>query len=181
MKAFCLGCGEIKEVIVKSEIITEVFEGVEVSYPAQVAYCPECGEMLYVGELHDTNLKQLYNAFRERMNIISLEDIIKLKNKYEISVRNLSKILDFGEHAIENFLEGYIPSQSCSDTMKAVLKSEDLFIKKLNCNKHRISEKAYKQALKGLKKSVYSYENDIISTFSTAYVSYIQEYSLLSA
>ena len=46
MKAFCLGCGEIKEVIVRPQIITEVFEGVEVSYSAQIAYCPACGEKL---------------------------------------------------------------------------------------------------------------------------------------
>lgn len=181
MRAFCEDCGKVKEVVISYKKVVEVFQGVEVEYYAQIACCKGCGAELYVGDLHDDNLKKLYDAYRIRMDIISLDDINKLTKKYDISIRNLSKILDFGEHAIENFLDGYIPSQSCSDTMKDVLRSEDMFKKKLNCNRHRISEKAYKQALKGLTNSVYSYESDIISTFSTAYVSYIQEYSLLSA
>jgi len=63
---FCENCGDIVEFLVREEAITKVIKGKEITYKSKVAFCNECGEELFVGEIRDENLKMLDIAYMEQ-------------------------------------------------------------------------------------------------------------------
>jgi len=63
---FCENCNDIVEFLVREEVITKVIKGKEITYKPKFAFCNECGEELFVGEIRDENLKMLDIAYREQ-------------------------------------------------------------------------------------------------------------------
>ena len=63
---FCENCRDIVEFSVREEAITKVINGKEITYKSKVAFCNECGEELFAGEIRDENLKMLDIAYREQ-------------------------------------------------------------------------------------------------------------------
>ena len=78
---------EIEEVeykIEKREL--KEFRGTQVNTFENVAICNECNQDLYVNKIEDENNERIYKIYREKANIIKAEDIIKLREKYDIRV-----------------------------------------------------------------------------------------------
>lgn len=93
-----------------------VWKRTKLRCPQKTAYCPMCGNEVYVGEVHDFNLFSVYDAYRKAHHIISLEDVKKLVRQYEgtATPQELSIALGLHEDAIDNYLKGYIPSKKIS-------------------------------------------------------------------
>lgn len=91
---FCPDCRldvrfSVREKPDSAELKGEVYE-----FISKTAYCDECGTEVYVPEIEDENLKSLYGAYRQKHNIISLENIQSLPEKYHIGKRPLRYYLD---------------------------------------------------------------------------------------
>ena len=53
--------------------LTGSLKGEDYSYTGKKAICTECGAEVYVAEIEDGNLKALYDTYRQKNGIISLE------------------------------------------------------------------------------------------------------------
>lgn len=62
---FCENCRDMVEFTIREEAITKVIKGKEITYKAKVAFCNECGEEIFVGEIRDQNLKMVDISYRE--------------------------------------------------------------------------------------------------------------------
>ena len=139
---------EIEEVeykIEKREL--KEFRGTQVNTFENVAICNECNQDLYVNKIEDENNERIYKIYREKANIIKAEDIIKLREKYDISQRELTAILGFGKMTINRYERGGIPTKSQSDYIKLLIENEDRFIEKVKeaYENNNITEKTYKK------------------------------------
>ncbi len=146
MREYCPYCG--KEVNYKVEKrMVEEFRGIEINTFENVAICNICGNDLYIGEIEEENNRRVYDLYREKVDIIKPEDIIKLRGKYSISQRELTAILGFGKMTINRYERGGVPTKSQSDYLKLLINNENEFIRKAKeaYENGNITEKTYQK------------------------------------
>ena len=146
MKVYCPYCKEEVEYKIEKRELKE-FRGIEVNTFENVAICNECNQDLYVNKIEDENNERIYKIYREKANIIKAEDIVKLREKYDISQRELTAILGFGKMTINRYERGGLPTKSQSDYIKLLIENEDRFIEKVKeaYENNNITEKTYKK------------------------------------
>lgn len=148
MRVYCPYCKKEVEYKIEKRELKE-FRGIEVNTFENVAICNECNQDLYVNEIEDENNKRIYQIYREKANIIKPEDIIKLREKYDISQRELTSILGFGKMTINRYERGGLPTKSQSDYIKLLIENDDKFIEKVKeaYEKNNINDKTYKKII----------------------------------
>lgn len=146
MRVYCPYCKKEVEYRIEKRDLKE-FRRIEVNTFENVAICNECNQDLYVNKIEDENNERIYKIYREKANIIKAEDIIKLREKYDISQRELTSILGFGKMTINRYERGGLPTKSQSDYIKLLIENDDKFIEKVKeaYEKNNINEKTYKK------------------------------------
>ncbi len=146
MKVYCPYCKKEVEYKIEQRELKE-FRGIEVNTFENVAICNECNQDLYVNKIEDENNERIYKIYREKANIIKAEDIVKLREKYDISQRELTAILGLGKMTINRYERGGLPTKSQSDYIKLLIENEDKFIEKVKeaYENNNITEKTYKK------------------------------------
>ena len=146
MRVYCPYCKKEVEYRIEKRDLKE-FRGIEANTFENVAICNECNQDLYVNKIEDENNERIYKIYREKANIIKAEDIIKLREKYDISQRELTSILGFGKMTINRYERGGLPTKSQSDYIKLLIENDDKFIEKVKeaYEKNNINEKTYKK------------------------------------
>ena len=146
MKVYCPYCKKEVEYKIEKRELKE-FRGIEVNTFENVAICNECNQDLYVNKIEDENNERIYKIYREKANIIKAEDIVKLREKYDISQRELTAILGFGKMTINRYERGGLPTKSQSDYIKLLIENDDKFIEKVKeaYENNNINEKTYKK------------------------------------
>lgn len=146
MKVYCPYCKKEVEYKIEKRELKE-FRGIEVNTFENVAICNECNQDLYVNKIEDENNERIYKIYREKANIIKAEDIVKLREKYDISQRELTAILGLGKMTINRYERGGLPTKSQSDYIKLLIENEDKFIEKVKeaYENNNITEKTYKK------------------------------------
>lgn len=146
MKVYCPYCKKEVEYKIEKRDLKE-FRGIEINTFENVAICNECNQDLYVNKIEDENNERIYKIYREKANIIKAEDIVKLREKYDISQRELTAILGFGKMTINRYERGGLPTKSQSDYIKLLIENEDRFIEKVKeaYENNNITEKTYKK------------------------------------
>lgn len=130
MKKYCPYCKKEVKYNIKEKIV-KTFKGVEIDAMEKVAYCNECKNELYVNELEKENNDKIYELYREKTDIIRPNDIINLREKYNISQRELTAILGFGKMTINRYERGGIPTNAQSDYIKTMIENKESFLKKV--------------------------------------------------
>ncbi len=146
MRVYCPYCKKEVEYYIEKRDIKE-FRGIEINTYENVAVCKECHQDLYVNEIEKKNNARIYEIYRKKANIIKAEDIIKLREKYNISQRELTAILGFGKMTINRYERGGVPTKSQSDYMKLLIENNDKFIEKVEeaYQKNNITKKTYEK------------------------------------
>ena len=148
MRVYCPYCKKEVEYKIEKRDLKE-FRGIEVNTFENVAVCNECNQDLYVNEIENENNERIYKIYREKANIINAEDIIKLREKYDISQRELTSILGFGKMTINRYERGGLPTKSQSDYIKLLIENDDKFIEKVKeaYKKNNINDKTYNKII----------------------------------
>ena len=154
MKVYCPYCRKDVEYKIEKRDIKE-FKGVKINTFENVGTCIECNNDLYINLLERENNDRIYNAYKEKSNIITRKDIIDFRNKYNISQRELTSILGFGKMTINRYERGDIPTKSQSDYLKLLIENEDKFIEKVKdaYSKELITKKTYLKVVNDIVKN----------------------------
>ena len=144
MKHYCPYCNSEQEYSIVKRIFKE-YKGVKVNVEENVPICKKCKNELIINSIEDENLKRIYNKYMEIKNIITPSEIKNLRNRYGISQRELTAILDFGKMTINRYENGSLPSKSHSDYLKLIAKDEYVFFDKVTeaYDTNRISQKTF--------------------------------------
>lgn len=118
---FCEECRDDTHYNIITKEMSGILRGEEYIYSGKEARCDICNSLVYIEEINDYNLKALYDEYRRKHDIISLENIMEIPNKYEIGKRPLSLLLGWGENTFSRYYDGDIPSKEHSDILKKLL------------------------------------------------------------
>ncbi len=144
---FCSECRQDVRFSVREKPDSAELKGEVYEFISKTAYCDECGTEVYVPEIEDGNLKALYDVYRQKQGIISLEDIRAIPEKYNIGKRPLSLLLGWGEQTFSRYYDGDIPAKQYSERLKQVLSDPAYYLSLLEIGKDNLkSEKAYEKS-----------------------------------
>lgn len=144
---FCEHCRKDVLYSEKDRSMSAELKGETYNYIGKTAICDECNNEIFVNEINDYNLHKLYNEFREQNNIISLEKIIEIPEKYSIGKRPLSLLLGWGEQTFTRYYDGDMPSQQYSSTLQKIYEDPKFFLSILESNKEKLkSQSAYEKS-----------------------------------
>ena len=132
---FCEACRKDVAYYTDNAAMKGTLKGEEYSYTGKKAICTECNAEVYVAELEDENLKALYDAYRQKNGIISLEKILEIPQKYNIGKRPFSLLLNWGEMTFSRYCEGDMPTKQYSDTLQRIYNEPDFYLSLLEENK----------------------------------------------
>jgi len=144
MKRYCYHCDNDVEYTVREEEISDNLRGVQINFIAQVAYCNECGNEIYIPELDDENIKKANAEYRKKVGIITTEEIQNILTTYNISGKTLAKLLGWGEATIERYLKGITPLKLYSDELKKLqnpIYMKELYESNKGCLGEQVKEK----------------------------------------
>ncbi|WP_455544527.1 type II toxin-antitoxin system antitoxin SocA domain-containing protein [Intestinibacter sp.] len=148
---FCEVCLEEREYSVNVKQREKNVRGYDIKYIEKEAICKACGNLMYVAEINDENLNEYYNKIRNADDIISIKDIEKIIEKYDIKKRPLSKLLGWGETTLTRYLDGSVPTKEYSNRLKNILNNVNEMEKILEDNKTVISDSTYQKCKKAIK------------------------------
>lgn len=117
---FCEECRKDVTYITKEIPMLCTLKGTEYHYTGQEARCSVCDSLVYVPELHDHNLRTLYDVYRSQNGIIALDEIRAIPEKYSIGKRPLSLLLGWGEQTFSRYYDGDLPTKQYSDILKRI-------------------------------------------------------------
>jgi putative zinc finger/helix-turn-helix YgiT family protein len=144
---FCEECRKDVAYTVDSVSLTETLKGEEYNYTGKKASCVVCGGEIYVADIADANLKLLYDAYRQKNGIISLEKILEIPQKYNIGKRPLSLLLGWGEMTFTRYYDGDMPTKQYSDVLQRIYEEPSYYLSVLEENKGNLkSQTAYEKS-----------------------------------
>lgn len=112
-----------KEMTLQIEKNIMVFRKEKFEYNHKSYYCKDSGVHLTTTELDEFNLNQVYNQYRDRHNIPFADEIINLRQKYNLSASMMSKILGLGANSYRNYEKGEVPNLANANLISTVIKS----------------------------------------------------------
>ena len=141
MKLYCPKCDKEVEFHIKNNYISE-YKGIELNVLENIAICNECKEELFEKNIEEENLKRLYKI---KAGLVTSEDIVKMREKYDLSQRELTAILGWGKMTLNRYERGAIQSKVHNDTLKLIIEDKAYLSKlaKASYNKGEIEEKTY--------------------------------------
>lgn len=149
---FCEECRKDVAYYVESVYINSTLKGEEYGYTGKKAVCAECGAEVYVAQIEDDNLKSLYDAYRQKNGIISLEKILEIPQKYSIGKRPLSLLLGWGEMTFTRYCDGDMPTKQYSDVLQRIYDDPEFYLSLLEKNKGNLkSLHAYEKSKRRVK------------------------------
>jgi len=146
-KKLCLTCMEehvVQTVIVKD---TEEFKGEEVTFDAVYEYCTDADEFLETEEMIKANSLAMKDAYREKVGLLTSSEIIAIRNKYEVSQKDFSEILNWGKATITRYENHQVQDRAHDDVLRKIDTDPKWFLQMLKRSEGAISEKAFNKYL----------------------------------
>lgn len=163
MREFCPECREEIDYKIKNIEEERKIKGDLIKYDKKVAYCNKCNNEILIPKLRDENLINLEKNYRIENNIIKINEIEEILEKYDIGKRPLSQLLEWGELTLTRYLNGDVPSKQYSNTLNLIKDNPEIYKKYLEEGKNNITETAYKKSLKSLNKFIKNKKDIIVN------------------
>lgn len=141
-KAFCEECRNDVDFCVSQKQMEGSVKGEVYTYIGEEAHCADCGSEVYIDTVNDYNLNALYSAYREKNNIIRLDMILAIPEKYAIGKRPLSLLLGWGEQTFSRFCDGDVPTRQYSEILLKIYDDPHYYAEVLESNKGNLNTAA---------------------------------------
>lgn len=144
---YCINCGSEEEYFIEKRDVHRTIKDKDYVFLITVAVCKKCGEELSIPGLIDRNIKEIDEQYREAEGLVTIGDIERLMKIYNIGKAPLSLALGFGEITVTRYLDGQVPSKEYSEVVKMALASPEYMKKKLEENREKLADAAYRKAM----------------------------------
>ena len=160
---YCDICEE-EHLEVRTEEVVGTVKGEKVSYITEYAFCPELEEEFEDEKMIEDNLFRMRDAYRKKMKLLRVQEIIELRKEYGLTQKDLAIILGMGEVSITRIEKKVIQDRTTDDAIKRIKEDPAFFLEKLELVKDKLTEKKYKKILSKLDETleVCTYRNRII-------------------
>ena len=148
---FCEECHNDVDYTVTEELMVGKIKGVEYHYTGKEAKCACCGTRIYVPEINDFNLRTLYDVYRKKNGIVSLDIILAIPEKYSIGKRPLSLLLGWGEQTFSRYCDGDMPTKQYSEILTRIYEDPLYYAELLEAGKGNLkSQSSYEKSRKAV-------------------------------
>lgn len=155
----CLCCMEIHDVQIVEVEETTTFKGIPVKYFARYEYCDKADELLSGSEFTTNNDLALKNAYRRASHLLTTDEIIGIRNKYDISQKDLACVLGWGEKTITRY-EGHQVQDAAHDfVLRKVNGEPGILFEFLQRNRAAISNDAYQKYKEAIQRQLAEMED----------------------
>lgn len=159
-EVLCWNCRKRVSYRIKARKEERIIKGVAYLFDEKYALCEECGEEITVPGLDDENDRVVDNIYRKENDLITIDDINAILEKYDIEKRPLSRLLGFGELTITRYLDGQLPSKKYSTLLQRLLKYDEEMKKLLKTKGGSITEVAYQKVQNSIAQREYLWGHD---------------------
>jgi putative zinc finger/helix-turn-helix YgiT family protein len=116
---FCSSCDKEVDYSIKTKDCDfEVKDTLIKLSNVKIAHCVYCNNKLFEKNIDIENQDEAFRKYREIKKLIQPEEIIEIRKKYELTQKDYSKILGFGEITITRYENGSIPTNVQSQTIQ---------------------------------------------------------------
>lgn len=122
----CTECNKDVEPIVETVQETLPVRGADVVVDARVAHCPDCGEALYCEDLDSATLKAAFDVYRRRHNMMTADEITRLRQTYGLSQKSLSLLLGWGEVTLHRYETGSLQDTTHDTALRLLVRPENM-------------------------------------------------------
>lgn len=138
----------ITKAIVKDEVIDydQVFYRCNLSDEEENEFVP--------AGIMDENLLRARDAYREKKGLLSSEDIVEIRNSYDLSQSDFAAMLGWGDVTITRYETKTIQDETYDNMMKMVYNNPLFALENLSKHKERFSEEKYKKIRQKIKSRV---------------------------
>ena len=140
----CMVEHEVKTVRLMEE---NIFKDEPVEYVVEYQFCERTGDFFEEEDQLEQNFLAMKNAYREKVGLLTTEQISEIRGKYGITQRNLSLLLGWGTKMIKRYEECQVQDSAHDMILHKLDSSPDWFLQLLEAGKERLSETAYKKCL----------------------------------
>jgi len=139
MRKYCGNCEEIHEININEELREYQIKDTIVSGKITILTCSNCGEEVYDRDIEIRNDIVLFDDYKKKHNLLTSKEIIKIREKYNLSQATFSKIMGFGLKTITRYENGSIQDNT-HDNLLRLVDIEDIFYALWIMNKESLTE-----------------------------------------
>lgn len=156
---YCANCDHDTEYEIKMMPINLTIKEIEIQFEGEVAFCTECGEEMNINELDKKLITTANDIYRQKAGLVTIDDIKNLLNKYELSKRDLSRLLGWGEITVTRYINtGITPNKEYSDRLKS-LENPNSLLQLIKSNGHVLTDST-REALIAKVKTLLGYNQE---------------------
>lgn len=142
----CPLCGKSHELELITRISRARIKDEDVEYEEYYYVCPDSPEdenEFVDGKTHNMNMLNARNAYRVKMGLMTSEEIVKMREDYNMSQVDLAKALGWGEATISRYESNLIQYEAYDSVLRMVRLNAYLTYGFLKKNKGKFSEEKY--------------------------------------
>lgn len=144
-RKMCMSCMEEHEVFLVEVSESNVFKGQQVEYNAIYEYCENTEEYFATTDLISCNDIAMKNAYRKSKGLLLTDDIVKIREKYDITQMDLAVLLGWGGKTITRYEGHYVQDMAHDTILRKLEQDPEWFVSLLDQEKANISVNVYKR------------------------------------
>lgn len=139
----CLSCMESHEVWTVQVEEEMVFNQTKVKYTAIYEYCEITDEYTATEEMISKNDIVMKDAYRKIAGLLTSQEIIGLRKKYNISQGDLATLLGWGKKTLTRYETHQVQDMAHNDILVKIGDDPEWFLILLERSREKVSERAY--------------------------------------
>lgn len=142
---FCDVCDDfVNYNIITKEETFNILGKEEITIKSRIAVCEKCETELFHEELEEENQRKAFDIYRENNNLLYPEEIIEIRKKYQLTQKEMSKLLGWGEITYHRYENGSLPNLSHNNQL-ALMKNPNNVRMILDNGNHKLNEEKVKE------------------------------------
>lgn len=139
---------------IRSRTSTAVFRNDRVTYDQVFYFCVDSGKEFIDEDLKIKNMEKIETAYRIKHGIPFPSHIRSIRESYNLSCLQMSKILGLGENQYSLYEKGSLPTESIAKLI-SLSEDRDCFMRLLEISRAKFTDKEYDKVLGKLEEGLH--------------------------
>ena len=138
----CPLCGKIHEVEERKRIAATIIKDEKVTYEEIYYFCPDSDEEeneFTTGKIENINLLNARNTYRKAKGLLTSDQIVAIRNMYDLSQVDLARLLGWGEATISRYESKAIQDEAYDNMLRIIKKNPKAVLELLQKNTDKFS------------------------------------------